>query len=76
MARDTGPDDRGDVRVLDPWLDDRRPDGVHDDNRVGVGVGHCRDQVIGVDPQREVVPTGDGKRQSVHKSYDIPLECN
>ena len=51
-----GPEDRGHVRVLDPWLKDDGTDSVDDDDRVRVHFRDGADEVLSIAPEREVVP--------------------
>lgn len=55
LARKTGPEDRGDIRILFESFDDDGTDGVQDNDGVGVDGGNIGDQSIATAPKCEVV---------------------
>ena len=55
LARNASPDQRSDVRVVDPWLDNGWSDGVNDNNCVVIAVGDSGNEVVRVAPERQVL---------------------
>ena len=55
LSRDARPDHRGDVRVVDPWLDNGRTNRVRNHDRVVIVVGNGGNEVVGIAPQGQVL---------------------
>ena len=56
-TRYPSPDDRGNVRVLDPWLQNSRANGVRNDNGVLVVRSDGEDEIVCILPQGPVFAT-------------------
>ena len=59
LTRNASPDQRGDVRMVDPRLDDDWSDRVSDNNRVVIVVGDSGNEVVAVAPERQVLAAED-----------------
>lgn len=57
LARDTCPNQRCDIGMLNPCIDNSRSDGVHHYDGILVVVCDSRDEVVSIAPKRQVLTT-------------------
>lgn len=65
LASEARPEDRGDVGMLDPWLEDERADAVDDDDRVVVVCGDGLDERVAPMPGGQVLSVDIGVEKKI-----------
>lgn len=79
LTREVCIDDRSNVGVIEPWLNNDGPDDMHDDDGVTAGRSRGLDELVTIMPKSEIVPVsritidGDIAFSRISVDYEMSL---